>query len=184
MTELYICLAYLSSGYFKKSGFLPFSCNRRLISFQFALVVCLAPATPDAPGAGEVLAQHAAALPASRLVVRNERRNRKSFFGVIDRVPIDFRFFRVLDPICAGIRYIRYIRYIRLLEPVPARRNSGTFVVSPVSAQRAVPVGTIAGYEKHGPAAALGIVGDCHEKSLSPSSGRHKPCRNIRILHG
>lgn len=115
------------------------------------LVVCLAPATPDAPGAGDVLAQHAAALPAPRLVVRNGVRNLGFVIGVF-------------GPISAGFRFNR------VLAPVPAWRNSGSFAFPPVSAQRAAPVGTIAGHEKHGLAAALGNVGDGHEKSLSPSS--------------
>lgn len=151
MTVLYVCIAYLSSRFFKKTRLASNFLQWPLKLLSMGLVVRLAPATSQAPGAGEVPAQHAAALPAPRLVVRNRHSIRGSIIGMLDLISAGFRF-------------------IRVLAPVPARRDGGSFAFQPVSTQRAAPVGTIAGHEKHGLAAALGNVGDGHEKNLSPSS--------------
>lgn len=127
-------------------------------SFQSALVRRLAPAAPDAPGTGEVSAQHAAAFPAPGLVVRN----RGGIRGAAGRG---------LVPTSSGMRFIRPCVLPRgdssIRERISAhirisRRCDRSLRVPAGSAYRAVPVGTFVDYAKHEPATAFGCIVVCH----------------------
>ena len=148
---------------------------------QHALVRRLAPAAPDAPGTGDVSAQHAAAFPAPGPVIRSRSGTRGAAV-------------RILVPTSAGMRFIRACVFpigdsaVRPGTALPVRPGIALAVrpcailsfrleidgrVRPVcfarcydralpvpagSAHRAVPVGLLAGHAEHEPATAFEIV--------------------------